>query len=130
MPRGALPPAPAPSSPAEARLTRIGPDGKKTTLPLDLTQALKAPADVELQPGDGVYVPPLAVVQDVIEARGAFNGTSELGRTTTAGKPTIVQRFELAGGERVLDVVQRAGGVAPFADLSRAVIERDRKSVV
>jgi len=100
------------SAPGEARLTRIGPDGKKTTLPLDLTQALKAPADVELQPGDGVYVPPLAVVQDVIEARGAFNGTSEPGRTTTAGKPTIVQRFELAGG------------AAPFADLSRAVIER------
>ena len=116
------------STPAEARLTRIGPDGKKTTLPLDLTQALKAPADVLLQPGDGVYVPPLAVVQDVIEARGAFNGTSELGRTTTAGKPTIVQRFELAGGERVLDVVQRAGGVAPFADLSRAVIERSGMS--
>ena len=73
-------------------------------------------------------MPPLAVVQDVIEARGAFNGTSELGRTTTAGKPTIVQRFELAGGERVLDVVQRAGGVAPFADLSRAVIERSGMS--
>src|SRR2546428_6376220 len=78
------------SAPAEARLTRIGSDGKKTTLPLDLTQVLKAPADVELRPGDGVYVPPLAVVQDVIEVRGAFNGTSESGKTITAGKPTIV----------------------------------------
>ena len=112
------------SAPAEARLTRIGPDGKKTTLPLDLTQALKAPADVELRPGDGVYVPPLAVVQDVIEVRGAFNGTGESGKTVTAGKPTIVQRFELAGGERVRDVVEKAGGTAPFADLGRAAIER------
>src|SRR2546430_1787600 len=52
------------------------------------------------------------------------HGTSELGRATTAGKPTLVPRFELAGGGRVFDGVQRAGGAAPFADLSRAVIER------
>ena len=31
-------------------------------------------------------------------------------KTTTAGKPTIVQRFELAQGERVRDVVVKAGG--------------------
>jgi protein involved in polysaccharide export with SLBB domain len=112
------------SAPAEARLTRIGPDGKKATLPLDLTTAVRPPADVELHTGDGLYVPPLAVAQDVVEVRGAFGGTPESAKTITAGKPTIVQRFELAGGERVLDVVQRAGGATPYADLGRAVIDR------
>jgi protein involved in polysaccharide export with SLBB domain len=56
--------------------------------------------------------------------RGAFNGTPESSRTTTAGRPTIVQRFELARGDRVKDVVGRAGGAAAFADLRLAFIDR------
>lgn len=113
---------------SEARLTRIGPDGKKTTIPLNLAVALKDSGDVRLQAGDALYVPPLAVLQDVVEARGAFNGTGESGKTQTAGKPTVVQRFELARGDRVRDVVLKAGGAAPFADLRHATIERSGES--
>ncbi len=112
------------SAVTEARLTRIGPDGKKTTVPLDLRAALSEPADVTLQAGDTVYVPPLSVIQDVVEVRGAFNGTGDSGKTLTGGKPTIAQRFELAGGDRVRDIVLKAGGVAPFADLRMAFVER------
>ncbi len=112
------------SAPAEARLTRIGADGKKTTVPLDLTAALRPPADVQLRAGDVVYVPPLAVIQDIVEVRGAFNGTGDVVKTTAGGKPSVVQRFELAAGDRIRDVVVKAGGVAPFADLRLPYIER------
>lgn len=109
---------------SEARLTRVGTDGRKETVSIDLRTALAAPADVPLRPGDVLYVPSLTVLQDVVEVRGAFNGTQESGKTTTTGKTTIVQRFELAQGERVRDIVIKAGGAAAFADLRVAFVER------
>jgi protein involved in polysaccharide export with SLBB domain len=104
----------------EARLTRIGPDGRKETSSLDL----RTGDDVPLQGGDVLYVPPLTFIQDVVEVRGAFNGAGESSKTSTAGKPTVVQRLELARGERVKDVVIKAGGAAPFADLRLSYIDR------
>jgi protein involved in polysaccharide export with SLBB domain len=79
---------------------------------------------VPLKPGDVVYVPPGAMLQDVVEVRGAFVGTPDSARTTTNGKPTIVQRFELAQGDRIRDVLTRVGGPAPLADLRMALVER------
>jgi polysaccharide export outer membrane protein len=112
------------AAPTEARLTRLGADGRKETLSVDLTKALVRPADVPLRPGDVLFVPQLVVLQDVIEVRGAFLGTPESSRTTTAGKNTIVQRFELAKGDRIKDIVGRAGGAAAFADLRLTFVER------
>ena len=109
---------------AEARLTRVGADGRKETLALDVPTAILPPADVKLQAGDALFVPPLSVLQDVVEVRGAFVGTADSSKTSVAGKATIVQRFELAQGDRVRDIVQRAGGAAAYADLRLAVIER------
>jgi protein involved in polysaccharide export with SLBB domain len=109
---------------SDTRLTRVGLDGRKETTTLDLRTAVGPERDVRLQPGDTLFVPPIAVLQDVVEVRGAFTGTPESSRTTVAGKATIVQRFELAQGERVRDVVAKAGGAAAFADLRLAVIER------
>ena len=112
------------AAPTEARLTRLLPDGRKETISVDLTKALTPPADVQLAPGDQLFVPSLGLLQDVIEVRGAFNGTTDSSRTTSAGKPTIVQRFELAHGDRVKDVLGRAGGAAAFADLRLGTIDR------
>jgi polysaccharide biosynthesis/export protein len=112
------------SAGSDARLTRVGPDGRKETLTVDLGVALKPPADVPLEPGDALFVPPLSVRQDVVEVRGAFGGTPESSKTTVAGKATIVQRFELAQGDRVRDLVFRAGGAAAHADLQLAQVER------
>jgi len=109
---------------SDARLTRVGGDGRKETLPVDLRAALKPPADISLEPGDALFVPPLSVLQDIVEVRGAFGGTPESSKTTVAGKTTIVQRFELAQGDRVRDFVFRAGGAAAYADLRQAVVER------
>jgi polysaccharide biosynthesis/export protein len=109
---------------SDARLTRIGADGRKETISIDLRTALTASADVSLQGADTVFVPPLSVLQDVVEVRGAFVGGADSSKTATSGKPTIVQRFELAQGERVRDVVVKAGGAAAYADLRLAFVDR------
>jgi protein involved in polysaccharide export with SLBB domain len=108
----------------DARLTRLGPEGRKETLAVDLQSALTPPADVRLRGGEVLFVPTVTTLQDVVEVRGAFAGSPDSGRTTMAGKPTIVQRLELATGDRVRDVMTRVGGPAPFAELRLAVIER------
>jgi protein involved in polysaccharide export with SLBB domain len=99
-------------------------DGRQETLALDIAKAQATPGDLPLRPGDVLFVPSLGVLQDVLEIRGAFNGTPESSRTTTAGRPTIVQRFELARGDRIKDVVGRAGGAAAYADLRLAFVDR------
>jgi polysaccharide biosynthesis/export protein len=114
-----------PAADADARLTRLGDDGRKETLPLDLRSALGPPGDVRLQPGDAIYVPPGSALQDLVEVRGAFNGTPESTRTMSAGKATIIQRFELAQGDRIRDVLARAGGAAAYADLRLGLVERN-----
>jgi len=112
------------AAPTQARLTRVLVDGRRETVSVDLTRALVPPADVVLRPGDLLFVPTLLVLQDVVEVRGAFNGTTDSSRTMTAGKATIVQRLELAQGDRVKDVVGRAGGAAAYAELRLASVER------
>jgi protein involved in polysaccharide export with SLBB domain len=109
---------------SQSRLTRIGPGDRNETFPVDLAKALAPPSDIPLQPGDVLYVPPGNVLQDVVEVRGAFIGTAESARTTTLGKPMIIQRFELATGDRVRDVLVKVGGPSPFADFRVAVIDR------
>ncbi len=108
----------------DARLTRVGSGDRKEAMALDLRSALTPPADVMLRPGDAIYVPAISSLQDLVEVRGAFNGTAESTKTTVAGKSTILQRFELAQGERVRDVLDRAGGAAAYADLRLALIDR------
>jgi len=108
----------------DARLTRVGSGDRKEAIPLDLRSALTPPGDVMLRPGDAIYVPTISSLQDVVEIRGAFNGTAESTKTTVAGKSTILQRLELAQGERVRDVLDRAGGAAAYADLRLALVDR------
>src|SRR5206468_1185764 len=105
-------------------VSRRSGDTEVDLLRFELRAALKPPADISLEPGDALFVPPLSVLQDIVEVRGAFGGTPESSKTTVAGKTTIVQRFELAQGDRVRDFVFRAGGAAAYADLRQAVVER------
>jgi polysaccharide biosynthesis/export protein len=103
---------------------RIGERAPKETISIDLPTALIPPADVVLQTADTIFVPPLSVLQDVVEVRGAFIGNADSSKTLTAGKSTIVQRFELAQGERLRDVAVKAGGAAAYADLRLAFVDR------
>lgn len=110
---------------ADARMTRVGAGDRREAMPLDLRVALTPPADVTLRPGDAIFVPGTSSLQDIIEVRGAFNGTAESTKATVSGKSTILQRFELAQGERVRDVLERAGGASVYADLRLALVERN-----
>src|SRR5258705_12009232 len=121
---GVIPPA----ADNEARLTRLGDDGRRTTAPFAMRAALAPAADFVLQPGDALFVPPATTLQDLVEVRGAFNGTPESTKMQVAGKATILQRLELAQGDRVRDVVTRAGGAAVYADLRLALVERSGAS--
>jgi protein involved in polysaccharide export with SLBB domain len=112
------------ASVGDARLTRVGADERREATSLDLRAALTPAGDIMLRPGDAIYVPATSSLQDVIEVRGAFNGSADSTKTTTTGKATILQRFELAQGERVRDVLDRAGGAAAYADLRLALVER------
>ncbi|MBI3637137.1 MAG: SLBB domain-containing protein, partial [Candidatus Rokubacteria bacterium] len=112
------------AAPWDARLTRALPDGRRETVSVDLRSALVAPADVPLRAGDRLFVQTLSALQAVVEVRGAFNGSADSSRTVTGGKATIVQRFELAQGDRVKDILVRAGGPAAYADLRTGVVER------
>jgi protein involved in polysaccharide export with SLBB domain len=109
---------------SKARLTHVGANGRHVSTDVDLAAVLKAPGDVPLTAGDVLYVPPGGVLQDVVEVRGALNGTPDSAKTTTIGKPTVVQRFELAHGDRVRDLLVKAGGPSPQADLRMALVER------
>jgi hypothetical protein len=113
------------AAPSAARLTRLAEDGRKETLTVDLKTALARPADVTLRPGDALFVPTVGPLQDIIEVRGAFVGTSESARSTVAGKPIITQRLEIAQGDRIRDVVARLGGAASTADLRLAFVDRN-----
>jgi protein involved in polysaccharide export with SLBB domain len=110
--------------PSQARLTRFTASGRRETMTVDLKTALARPADVILQPGDVLFLPTVAPLQDVIEVRGAFQGTAESARGTVSGKPVITQRLEVAQGDRIRDVVSRLGGAAPTADLRLAFVDR------
>lgn len=109
---------------SRARLTRVDAQGRHVSSDVDLVPLVKTGGDMPLEPGDVLYVPPGGVLQDIVEVRGAFVGTPESAKTTVGGKPTIVQRFELAHGDRIRDLVVKAGGPSPLADLRMALVER------
>jgi len=111
-----------------SRLTRIGPDQRKETTSIDLEPILRAGLAKELQPGDAIYIPSDAIFQDIVEIRGAVIGSGpqaiDLTKVDPGKRPLSEGRYELAGGERVRDLLVKAGGPAPWADLKRAFIER------
>jgi protein involved in polysaccharide export with SLBB domain len=109
------------AAPRQARLTRATASGVRETATVDLS---RRPSDVALQPGDVLHVPTVGALQDVVEVRGAFQGTADSAKGTMSGKPIISQRLELAKGDRVRDVVGRLGGVTPLGDLRLAFIDR------
>jgi protein involved in polysaccharide export with SLBB domain len=115
-----------------ARLTRIGPDQRKVTTSVDLDPFLTGIGSMELQHGDMLYVPPATAFQDVVEVRGAVIGSGpraiDLGKVDLGKRLLSEGRYELAQGERVRDLLIRAGGPAPWADLRRAFIERSDSS--
>lgn len=78
-----------------------------------------------VQSGDVIYVPR---VEALVTVKGAVFGRGEYRlrtSTTTTEKERVSEGiYELVPGDRVADVLRKAGGSAPWADLSNSYVER------
>lgn len=78
-----------------------------------------------VESGDVIYVPP---VEGLVTVKGAVFGRGEY-RLRTSALTTEKERvsegiYELQPGDRVYDMVRRAGGITPWADLANCYVER------
>jgi protein involved in polysaccharide export with SLBB domain len=78
-----------------------------------------------VQSGDVISVP---AVEALVTVKGAVFGRDEYrlrASTTTTEKERVSEGiYELEPGSRVSDMIQRAGGVTPWADMSNAYVDR------
>lgn len=82
-------------------------------------------ADPFVESGDRILVP---IVTASVTVKGAVYGRGEY-RIQTSALTTEKERvsegvYELNPGDRVLDLIRRAGGITPWADLSAVYISR------
>jgi polysaccharide biosynthesis/export protein len=109
---------------AHIQLVRAG----KVVAVVDL-ESFEASGDLAANPfvqsGDVINVP---AVEALVTVKGAVFGRGESrlrSSTTTTEKERVSEGiYELQPGERVAEVVARAGGVTPWADMSNAYVER------
>lgn len=125
---GTLPPAAL----DRAFIERIGDDGKKFAINLDLGEAGKE-GKTSLMRGDTLVVQSISAFQPIIRLIGEFKGDGVYQRAPISTDPNFarienVQNksgiYYLKQGQTVLDVIAATGGVTPQADLRRARIER------
>ncbi|MCH7761797.1 SLBB domain-containing protein [candidate division TA06 bacterium] len=78
-----------------------------------------------VEDGDIIHVPPM---EASVTVTGAVYGSGiyQLRISALTAEQTRISEgiYELEEGERVSDLIQKAGGVTPWADLGRAYIER------
>ncbi len=121
-----------------ARAGGFSPLGSKTNITLFRGGLPHAKVDVErfenegdlnanpfIESGDVIYVPP---VDGLVTVRGAVFGRGEyrirVSALTTEKERVSEGIYELKPGERVFDVIRKAGGITPWADLHNCYIER------
>jgi len=125
-------------------ITRAGnltPLGSKRNIKLIRHDTLIIPVDLErfetkgditvnpfLESGDRIYVPPRfgsVIVKGAVFGRGEYRIRYAV---LTAERERISEGlYELAPGERISQLIERAGGVAPWADLEASYLERTDK---
>ncbi|MEO0019624.1 MAG: SLBB domain-containing protein [candidate division WOR-3 bacterium] len=121
-----------------ARAGGVSPLGSKTKISLIRGGLPYANVDIErfenqgdlnanpfIESGDVIYVPP---VEGLVTVRGAVFGRGEY-RIRASALTTEKERmsegvYELKPGERVFDVIRKAGGITPWADLHNCYVER------
>jgi protein involved in polysaccharide export with SLBB domain len=121
-----------------ARAGGLSPLGSKTRIVLIRGGIPFANVDIErfenegdlqanpfIESGDVIYVPP---VEGLVTVRGAVFGRGEY-RIRASALTTEKERmsegiYELKPGERVFDLIRKAGGITPWADLHNCYVER------
>jgi protein involved in polysaccharide export with SLBB domain len=112
-------------------IERIGGDGKKFTINLDLRNEKDTQAP--LIRGDNLVIPSISAFQPMIRLIGEFKGDGVYQRTPVSpeGASARIENVQnksgiyfLKQGQTVMDVITVTGGVTPQADLRRAHIDR------
>jgi len=121
-----------------ARAGGLAPLGSKTRIRLIRNGEVHSIVDIErfetdgdllanpfVESGDVIQVP---AVEGLVTVKGAVFGRGEY-RLRISALTTDKERFsegiyELRPGERVFDMIAKAGGITPWADLSNSYIER------
>ncbi len=121
-----------------ARAGGLSPLGSRTKVNVIRGGRLSAIADIErfeskgdlmanpfVESGDVIYVP---AVEGLVTVKGAVFGRGQY-RLRASALTTEKERisegiYELEPGDRVFDMIRKAGGITPWADLSNTYIER------
>ncbi len=121
-----------------ARAGGLSPLGSKTRIRLIRNGVVKSIVDIErfetsgdllanpfVESGDVIQVP---AVEGLVTVKGAVFGRGEyrlrISALTTDKERVSEGIYELKPGERVFDMISKAGGITPWADLSNSYIER------
>jgi protein involved in polysaccharide export with SLBB domain len=121
-----------------AKAGGLSPLGSKTSINLNREGQLHSIVDIErfendgileanpfVQSGDIIQVP---AVSGLVTVKGAVFGRGEY-RLRTSALTTEKERisegiYELKPGEKIFDIIRKAGGITPWADLTNAYVER------
>jgi protein involved in polysaccharide export with SLBB domain len=121
-----------------ARAGGLSPLGSKTKISVIRGGRLSAIADIErfeskgdlmanpfVESGDIIYVP---AVDGLVTVKGAVFGRGQY-RLRASALTTEKERisegiYELEPGDRVFDLIRKAGGITPWADLPNSYVER------
>ena len=112
----------------KALVERIGPDGKKVAINVNLSGSNSSDMDLPLQSGDSLVIPSITAFQPMIRLIGEFKGQGVYQRVTGSEEEEVQNKsgiYYLKQGQTVMDVITRTGGVTPQADLKHARIERE-----
>jgi protein involved in polysaccharide export with SLBB domain len=121
-----------------ARAGGLAPLGSKTRIRLIRNGQIQSIVDIErfetsgdllanpfVESGDVIQVP---AVEGLVTVKGAVFGRGEyrlrISALTTDKERVSEGIYELKPGERVFDMISKAGGITPWADLSKSYIER------
>ncbi len=121
-----------------ARAGGVSPLGSRTNIKLIRNGVVHSIVDIErfenkgdllanpfVESGDIIQIPP---VEGLVTVKGAIFGRGQY-RLRTSALTTEKERvsegiYELKSGDRVSDIISKAGGITPWADISNAYIER------
>jgi protein involved in polysaccharide export with SLBB domain len=112
------------------RVDEITQDRKTVDIDLKVALAPETDPPIPLTDGDIITIPSLESLQQVVTVKGALVGNVSNNNNASSnilgGAPgsEITAVYQIGKGETVLDIINKAGGVTPYADLNNSYILR------